>query len=77
MHEDSSDLYMVPLVENKMLMISGMKFKRNWTVLLHTCVDKVFPFVWVNYLSRASIIPGFTSVLLYLNLCRVKHSCII
>lgn len=74
--KNSSDLYVVAWVENKML-IRGMRFKRNWTLLLHTRVDKVFPFVWVNDLSRASIVPWFTSVLLYLNFCRVKHSCII
>lgn len=60
-----------------MLIIRGMKFKRNWIVLLHTCMGKVFPFVWVNYLSGASVVPGFTSVLSHLNFCRVKHSCII
>lgn len=61
----------------KYFIIRGMRYKRNWTVLLHTHVDKVFPFVLVNGLSRASIVPRFTSVLLYLSFCRVKHSCII
>lgn len=60
-----------------MLIIRGMRFKRNLMVLLHTCVDKVFPFVLVNGLSRASVVPSFTSVLVYLNFCRVKHSCVI
>lgn len=46
-------------------------------MLLHTHVDKVFPFVLVNGLSSTCIVPSFTSVLLCLNFCRVKPSCII
>lgn len=60
-----------------MLIIRGMRFKRNLTVLLRTRVGKVFPFVLVNGLSRACIVPRFNSVLLCLDFCRVKPSCII
>lgn len=58
-----------------MLIIRGMRFKRNLIVLLHTRADKVFPVVLVNDLSIASIVPSVTSVLFCLNFCRVKHSC--
>jgi len=52
----------VPQIKDKVLIVRGMRFKRNFTVLLH--VDKVFLFFFVNGLSRANV-DSSTSVLLY------------
>lgn len=49
-----------------MLVMTGMRLKRNFTVLLHPGVDDFYHFVLVNGLSRASIVCSSSSVLFYI-----------